>query len=63
MILTKTRAVGGSLMVTLPKEIVEKEGLRKNELVKIEVKKARVSGFGISKGIGQFQPEDEFDIE
>jgi len=63
MALTKTRAVGGSLIVTIPKELAEKEELRKNELIDIEVKKVKVSGFGISKNIAPFKKEDEFDIE
>lgn len=62
MALTKTRSVGGSLIVTIPKELVEKQGIKKDELVEIEVKKIRVSGFGISKGIGPFKKEDEIDI-
>ena len=63
MVLTKTRAVGGSLIVTIPKELTEKEGLRKNELVEIALKKVKVSGFGLSKGLRSFKKEDEFDIE
>lgn len=63
MVLTKTRTVGGSLIVTLPRELVEKEGIRKNELVDIQIKKAKISGFGLCKGISPFRKEDEFDIE
>ena len=59
-IITRTRKVGGSLMVTVPKEIVEKEGLLEDQLVTIEVKKIRQSGFGIAAGIGSFTREDKF---
>ena len=59
-VLTRTRRVGGSLMVTIPKEIVDQEGFVEDQLVKIEVKKARISGFGMSKGVGPFTKEDEF---
>ena len=63
MVLTRIRTSGGSFIVTLPKKIVEKEGLKEDELVDINIKKARVSGFGISRGIGSFTKEYEFDIE
>ena len=59
-ILTKTRKIGGSIMVTIPKTIVEQEGIKENQLIKIEVKKAKKSGFGIFKGIGPFKREDKF---
>lgn len=57
----KTRKIGGSLMVTIPKEVVEQEDIREGELVELEVKKARKSGFGITPGIGPFTKEDELD--
>ena len=63
MILTKTRAVGGSLIVTIPKEVVEKERLQENELIEINIKKIKISGFGICKGLRPFKKEDEFDLE
>jgi len=57
--ITRTRKIGGSLMVTLPKEIVKEEGIREGELVKIEVEKVKKSYFGALKGIGSFTEEDE----
>ncbi len=57
--LTKARAVGGSLMVTIPKELAEAENLRAGEMVEIEVKKSRKSFFGALKGIGPFSKEGE----
>ena len=59
--LVKTRKVGGSIMVTIPKEVVEQEDIREGELVEVEVRKARKSGFGIDPGIGPMTREDEFD--
>jgi len=56
--LTRTRSVGGSLIVTIPKEIVKEESLRENELVEIKVQKVRKSGFGLLKGIGKFTDKD-----
>ena len=37
--LTRTRRIGGSLVVTLPREIVRAEGITEGELVEINVKK------------------------
>jgi hypothetical protein len=57
--LAKTRKVGGSLVVTLPKELVETEKIREGEVVKIRVKKLRKDGFGLFKGMATFSVEDE----
>jgi len=57
--LTTTRAIGGSLLVTIPKEIVREEGLREGEIVEVEVNRPRKSFFGIAKGVGPFTEEDE----
>lgn len=61
--LTKTRAVGGSLVVTIPKKVVEAESLKEDELVEIKVEKVKKSGFGILKGMRSFTKEDELDTE
>jgi antitoxin component of MazEF toxin-antitoxin module len=61
--LTRIRAVGGSLVATIPKEIVEEEGLIENELVEIKVEKLRKSGFGLIRGIGKFTKKDELNTE
>lgn len=57
--LTKTRKVGGSIVVTLPKEIVETQNIKENQYVEITIKKCRIDGFGIFKGMGSFTVEDE----
>jgi bifunctional DNA-binding transcriptional regulator/antitoxin component of YhaV-PrlF toxin-antitoxin module len=57
--LVKTRKVGGSLVVTLPKEVVEAKRIQEGEIVEITVKKLRVDGFGALRGIGPFTPDDE----
>jgi hypothetical protein len=57
--LTKTRKVGGSIVVTLPKELVQTQKIRENEFVEITVKKCRKDGFGIFKGMSPFTVEDE----
>ena len=57
--LTKTKQVGGSLMVTLPKELVEAEKLLPNQTVKVQIKKVKRSFFGVLRGIGPFTKEDK----
>ncbi len=59
--LVKTRKVGGSLVVTLPKAIVESKNLKEGEIIEIRVKKVRKDGFGALKGVGPFTAEDELD--
>lgn len=57
--LAKTRKVGGSLVVTLPKELVESKKIKEGEIVEITVEKVRKDGFGVLKGIKPFTAEDE----
>ncbi len=57
--LTRTRRVGGSLIVTLPKELVETQKIKENEFLEISVKKCRKKGFGALKGMTPFTVEDE----
>jgi antitoxin component of MazEF toxin-antitoxin module len=57
--LTKTRKVGGSIVVTLPKELVEGQKIREGEVVEVTVRKFRKEGFGVLKGVKPFTAEDE----
>lgn len=59
--ITKTRAIGGSLVVTIPSEIVKLENLQEGEYVEINVKKKRKDYFGALKGIGEFREEDRME--
>jgi len=59
MVLVKTRKVGGSLVVTLPKELVESKKIKEGEILEINVQKTRKDGFGILKGMKPFTVEDE----
>ena len=59
MSLAKTRKVGGSLVVTLPKAIVESKKIKEGEIVEITIKKVRKDGFGAIKGLTPFTAEDE----
>jgi len=60
--LSRTRSIGGSLIVTIPKEVVREESLKKDELVKLEIKKIKKSGFGLLKGIGKFTNKDREEV-
>ncbi len=60
--ISKTVSVGGSLMVTIPKQLVELLNIHPNEPVEIAVKKVKKSGFGLYRGIGSFTKEDELHI-
>lgn len=57
--LTETRKVGGSIVVTLHKELLETQKIKENEYVEITVKKCRKDGFGVFKGMTTFKVEDE----
>ena len=59
--IVKMRKLGGSLIVRIPKELVEEEGLHEGESVRLKVKKVRKSWFGALKGIGPMTKEDELD--
>jgi antitoxin component of MazEF toxin-antitoxin module len=61
MALVKTRRVGGSLVVTLPKELVENKKIREGEILEIAVQKKRRDGFGVLRGMKPFTAEDELD--
>ncbi|MEM3677837.1 MAG: AbrB/MazE/SpoVT family DNA-binding domain-containing protein [Candidatus Bathyarchaeia archaeon] len=62
MVLVKTRKVGGSLVVTLPKELVESKKIREGEIVEITVKKVMKDGFGVLKDLPPFTAKDELAI-
>jgi len=57
--LAKTRKVGGSIVVTLPSELVKSQKIKENEFVELTIKKCRKSGFGALKKLSAFTVEDE----
>lgn len=57
--LVKTRKIGGSLVVTLPKKVVDSKRIKAGEIVEIAVKKLKRDGFGRFKGLTQFTAKDE----
>jgi antitoxin component of MazEF toxin-antitoxin module len=59
MSVTKTRKVGGSLVVTIPKKLIESKKIREGELVEISVKKVKIDGFGTFRTLKSFTAQDE----
>ena len=57
--IVKTRKVGGSVMATFPKNVVEALDIKGNELLKVDVEKVGKDCFGKLKGIGKFTVQDE----
>ena len=57
----KTRKVGGSIVVRIPKDVVEQEGIREGELVELEVRKARKDWFGAFSELRPFSRDEELD--
>lgn len=58
--IAKTRRIGGSLVVTIPRIVAEHEGLLENQPVSIIVTRVKKSGFGMFKDIKPFAKEDKF---
>ena len=57
----KTRKVGGSIVVRIPKDVAEREGIREGELVELEVRKARKDWFGAFSALKPFSRDEELD--
>ena len=60
---TRARKIGGSIMITIPKEIVKEESIKEGQIVEIEIKRIIKSGFGIAKGIGPYKHEKLSDFD
>ena len=57
----KAKRVGGSIMVTLPKQVVELLGVVEGDVVALNVQLPRRSFLGALRGIGSFTEEDRAD--
>jgi bifunctional DNA-binding transcriptional regulator/antitoxin component of YhaV-PrlF toxin-antitoxin module len=62
-VFARSRKVGNSLVINIPKKVPEYEGIQEGELLEIDVRKAKKDWFGAFKGIGPFTREDELDTE
>ena len=56
--ITTTRKIGGSFIVTIPKNIVDMESIQEGEKVRVSIEKIKETGFGLFKGIGEFTSRD-----
>ena len=56
----KVRRVGGSLMVTIPSEIAEAEGIREGTTVQLRIAKKRRSAFGAFPGLTPWRHEGDW---
>jgi antitoxin component of MazEF toxin-antitoxin module len=61
MAYVKTRRAGGSLIVTLPREVAELLGLRESEVIRITVERPNRSYFGAFRGAGKFRHKERAD--
>lgn len=59
--LVKTRKIGGSIMVRIPKELVEQQDIQEGELLELEVRKAEGDWFGAIPKLKPFTREEELD--
>ena len=56
--IVRTRNIGGSLVVTIPIEIVKTEMLEKEDVVEIQIEKVKRDFFGELKGLKPFTRVD-----
>lgn len=56
------RKVGGSLMVSIPKEIIVLEKIAPGEIVEIDVRKVKKNWFGALKKLKPLKKEEKLDI-
>ena len=59
--LVRTRKIGGSIVVRIPKEIADQEQIREGELVEVEVRKPRNNRFGAFRELKAFSRKEELD--
>lgn len=59
--ISRIRSIGGSLVVTIPKEIVKEKSLNEGELVELEIEKTKKDFFGSLKGIRSFTRQDRME--
>ena len=55
----RIRKIGGSFTLTIPMKMVREQNLVEDELVEVKVRKRRINGFGIFRGIGPYKREED----
>ena len=61
-IIQSTKKIGGSLMIRIPKDIVQLECLHAGERVEVDIRKLKKDWFGVLKGIGSLKKEEKLDL-
>ncbi len=56
----KAKRIGGSLMVRIPKDIVEIEHIKEGETLKIEINKIRKDWFGAFPGLSPLKKDERW---
>ena len=59
--LVRTRKIGGSIVVRIPKEVADHEQIREGELVEVEVRKPKDNWFGAFRELKAFSRDEELD--
>jgi antitoxin component of MazEF toxin-antitoxin module len=59
--LVRTRKIGGSIVVRIPKDVADQKQIREGELVEVEVRKPRSNWFGAFPDLKSFSREEELD--
>ena len=57
--IAKARKIGGSIVITIPSNIIKTEQIEEGEWLEIDVKKHKKSYFGALKGIGSYNREED----
>lgn len=58
----RTRRIGGSIVVRIPKDVAEREGIVEDEFVEIDVRKAKGEWFGAFPTLKKFTRAEELDV-
>ncbi|MBI1973333.1 hypothetical protein HYS54_00825 [Candidatus Micrarchaeota archaeon] len=61
--IVRAKQVGGSILVTVPKQIVDEERIQAGELIRIDVERLKKDWFGSLRKLKPFRREEELDTE
>lgn len=59
--ITKTRKIGGSLVATIPSNVINAEDIKEGEWIELEIKKYKKDYFGSLKELDKFEKEDRME--
>ncbi|MFB6246711.1 MAG: hypothetical protein ABEI74_03930 [Candidatus Pacearchaeota archaeon] len=61
-VITKTRKIGGSLVATIPSNVINAEDIKEGEWIELEIKKYKKDYFGSLKELDKFEKEDRMEV-